>query len=299
MKTGRYILFFALLLIFISGCKPKEDNPPLRVGLMSDVNSIPYIVAKQQGYLDGVAELTVFRSAMDRDSALHSGSLDGCSSDALAVCLARNGGFPMYITGVTDGNYGLLAGASSGITDASGLRGREIAMSLNTIIEYVSDCILSDLGVDPGAVLKTAVPQTPIRLELLEAGQIDAIAVPEPYVFTAAQGGAAVIGTALELGIRPAVMCFTADAIETRPDDLKKLAAAYDRALEYMARTPDFLPAVIEELGLPESTLEMTLPDYRPSGLPEPVQVERAAQWLFDKGLVDELYTYGELVWKP
>ena len=47
---------------------------------------------------------------MDRDSALQSGNLDGAVSDMLAVAFAKDGGFDVKVTSMTDGSYKLIAG---------------------------------------------------------------------------------------------------------------------------------------------------------------------------------------------
>lgn len=63
---------------------------------MPDIDSIPFIIAQEKGYFkeEGVdVELQYFKSAMDRDSALQSGNLDGGVSDMLAAGFAKAGGF--------------------------------------------------------------------------------------------------------------------------------------------------------------------------------------------------------------
>lgn len=293
------VLAVCMSMLLLPACSAMKKSEPLRVGMMSDINSIPYIVAKQQGFYDQNIEITVFMSPTDRDSALFSGNLDGCSTDVLAVCLAQNGDMPMFITSTTSGDYGVIAGKASGVKAASDLKGKEIGLSINTIIEYVTDCILADNKVDPSGITKTAVPKTPSRLELLEAGQISAIAVPEPFVTAAEKSGGVVIGRASDLGIAPCVMAFTGKAVEDKQSLIKAFDKAYDKAVDYMQKTPAeaYMPAVIEELGLPAITSEINLPEYLHTALPEKGQVERAANWLFEKELVDQQFTYEGLVW--
>ncbi len=280
-----------------NAARDQSAKTPLRVGMMSDLCAIPFMVAQTQGYFADNVEITVYMSATDRDSALFSGNLEGTSSDVLAAVFAQNGEYPVYITSATYGDFGLVAGKDKGVATAQDLAGKEIGLSTNTIIEYVTDCILTDMGQDPNGVEKVTVPKIPSRLELLEAGQIDAIAAPEPFVTAAKQSGGVVIGTASQLGIVPSVMLFTQDTVDNRQEELKEFYAAVDKAIAYMASTPkeEYMPAVIQALGLPPAAMETTLPTYQNASLPEREQVERAAQWLVEKKLVETLYTYEQL----
>jgi len=108
---------------------------PLRIGIFSDADSLPLIVAEKEGFFQraGVAvDLVWFSSAMERDSALQAGKLDGAVTDALAVILANNGGFPLKITSLTNGRYGVAVSPHSGIQSMKGLEGKNVAVSLNT-----------------------------------------------------------------------------------------------------------------------------------------------------------------------
>lgn len=108
-----------------------EPLPKLTIGLMPDVDSLPFIIAQEKGYFkeEGLdIELQQFKSAMDRDAALQSGTLDGDVSDMLAVAFAKDGGFDVKVTSYTDGSYKLIAGASETATDAKGLAGKDVAV---------------------------------------------------------------------------------------------------------------------------------------------------------------------------
>ncbi len=287
-------LLFAMLLL--TACSKGKNT--LTVGIMTDLDSIPFIVAKNLGYFEDNVKLEIYQSAMDRDSALYSGNLDGSISDVLAVCLAQEGDFPVYATSKTYGRYGIAAGKNSEITEAGMLEGKEIGLSLNTIIEYVTDSMVMADGGDPALLKKVSVPKIPSRLELLQNNQIDAVAMPEPYVTAAAKEGQTIVNTSDELGINPGIMLFTKTATENKKSEIKAFYEAYDKAAEYINSTDpaEFLPAVIKELGLPDTTLDIKLPEYGKTALPEEEQVINAMKWLIDKGMLKQEYTYSDLV---
>lgn len=291
------ILLIVVSFFLLTSCK-KNSPQGLTVGIMPDLDSIPIIVAKQQGFLPDYVTLEIFRSPVDRDSALLSGNLDGTISDVLAVALAQNGGFDAYATSETNGRYAVLVGKGSGITSAEQLEGKQIGLSLNTIIEYVADRVIIESGGEPGKTEKVAVPKIPARLELLESNQIDAIAVPEPYVTAAAASGAKILNTSGDLNINPAVMLFTGGAISNKQMELAAFYGAYDKAVEYIDKTDpeEFMPQVIADLGLPESAIDVVLPAYEKKTPPDKSEVDKAVEWLFEKELIGTKFQYNDLV---
>lgn len=298
MKKLMYIFTLITLTVILASCGKKQEK--LVVGLMPDIDSIPLIVAKQKGYLPDNVELQMFKSAVDRDSALYSNSLDGAVSDVLAVGLARNSEFPVYITSKTHGTYGIIASEGSGIKTVADLQGKTIGLSLNTIIEYVVDSILEQENVDVDSVEKTVIPKIPTRLELLSGNKIDSIAVPEPFVFSAEQAGGTKLKTSTDLNINPGIMLFTKDATEKKKDDIKAFYDAYNKAVDFMNSNDqaDYLGAVIDELGLPESTMDLELQQYTHAELPDSENVTRAVDWLVKKDLIKSPYTYEELIFQ-
>mgnify|MGYP002626372120 CR=1 FL=1 len=151
--------FCAALLLFAVGCgndTAKDETmkggakASLSVGLMPDLDSVPFIIAREKGFFaeEGV-EVTLhsFKSAIDRDAAMQSGQLDGAVSDLLAAAFAKAGGFDVRVTSSTDGCYTLVAGKGGAVADVSNLAGIEVAVSRNTIIEYVTDRILNENGI--------------------------------------------------------------------------------------------------------------------------------------------------------
>jgi len=96
------------------------------------------------------------------------------------------------------------------------MKGKDIAISTNTIIEYATDKILEKYGLSPDDVNKVAVPQIPARLEMLQSGKIDAATLPDPLATVAMKNGAKVIESTDRLGINPGVLLFSDQALEQK-----------------------------------------------------------------------------------
>ena len=297
----------ALLLLAV-GCgsesQPKESKlSKITIGLMPDTDSIPFIIAAERGYFaeEGVeVELVPFKSAMERDAALQSGNLDGAVSDLLAVIFARSGGFALHATSYTDGNYNLVAGGNTGISTAADLHGKEIAISRNTIIEYVTDEILAVNGLNEREVSKVVIPQIPVRLEMLQSGNLAAAVLPEPMASVAVASGSRYVTGSGELGINPGVIVFADSAINEKADSIRAMYRAYNKSVEYLNHAPraEYIDLVMEKSGFPAPARDaLELKPYRPAGLPAEKDVEEAVHWVKSKELAGD-YRYDDLVSK-
>ncbi|WP_315452521.1 MetQ/NlpA family ABC transporter substrate-binding protein [uncultured Selenomonas sp.] len=297
----------ALLLLAV-GCgsesQPKEAKlSKITIGLMPDTDSIPFIIAAERGYFaeEGVeVELVPFKSAMERDAALQSGNLDGAISDLLAVIFARSGGFALHAISYTDGNYNLVAGGNTGISTASDLHGKEIAISRNTIIEYVTDEILAVNGLNEREVSKVVIPQIPVRLEMLQSGNLAAAVLPEPMASVAVASGSRYVTGSGELGINPGVIVFADSAINEKADSIRAMYRAYNKSVEYLNHAPraEYIDLVMEKSGFPAPARDaLELKPYRPAGLPAEKDVEEAVHWVKHKELAGD-YRYDDLVSK-
>jgi len=159
------VLLLACLVVFA----PQAQTPqtPLQIGIFADADSLPLIVAQEEGLFsrEGVAvNLVRFSSAVERDSALQAGKLDGLVTDILAVMLLNEGGFPVKITSLTNGRYGIAARPGSSMRTVKDLKGRSAAISLNTIIHYFTDLSMEEAGLAAGSVNLVPVPKMPVRI---------------------------------------------------------------------------------------------------------------------------------------
>lgn len=298
----------SVLLLLTVGCgsesQPKDAKlSKIKIGLMPDTDSIPFIIAAEHGYFaeEGVeVELVTFKSAMERDAALQSGNLDGAISDLLAVIFARSGGFAVHAVSYTDGNYNLVAGGNSGIAASADLRGKEIAISRNTIIEYVTDDILVVNGIEEEDVSKVVIPQIPVRLEMLQSGNLAAAVLPEPMASVAVASGSRYVTGSGELGINPGVIVFSDISIQEKEASIRAMYRAYNKAVNYLNNTPrtEYIDLVMEKSGFPAPARDaLELKPYRSAGMPAQKDVEEAVQWVKSKDLAGD-YSYDDLVSK-
>ena len=298
------------VLLAVGGCGSSQDQAkssakelqPLSVGLMPDTDSLPFIIAQEKGYFadEGLkVDIQQFKSAMDRDSALQSGNLDGAVSDMLAVAFAKDGGFDVKVTSMTDGSYKLIAGKDAGVQSVKDLKGKDVSVSRNTIIEYVTDQILVHEGMQDSDINKVIIPQIPTRLEMLQNGKLAAATLPEPMASIAVHNGCRFVTGSDELGINPGVILFTEKAVSGKQAEIAAMYRAYNRAVDYLNNTPrdEYIDLVVEKGGFPPVAKEaLKLPTYHQAQLPKEQDVTDCIQWLRGKDLIKNSYQYKDLV---
>ena len=307
MKKILLLSMLILTLALAAGCgnsndKTQKDLQPITIGLMPDTDSLPFIIAKEKGYFaeEGIeVNIQQYKSAMDRDSALQSGNLDGAVSDMLAVAFAKAGGFDVKVTSFTDGSYKLIASKDAGINNVKALAGKDVAVSRNTIIEYVTDQILAKEGMDSESINKVIIPQIPTRLEMLQNGKLAAATLPEPMASIAVSNGCTYVTGSDELGINPGVIMFTAKTVDNKTAEIAAMYRAYNKAVDYLNNTSrdEYIDLVVEKGGFPPAAKEaLKLPEYHKAALPKESDVTDCIKWLNNKGLVKEHFSYHDIV---
>ncbi len=268
---------------------------------MPDTDSIPFLIAEEKGYFkeEGLnIELQQYKSAMDRDSAVQSGNLDGAVSDLLAVSFAKDGGFDLRAVAFTDGSYCLIAGTGGQADSVTLLKDKDVAVSKNTIIEYVTDQILKHEHMTEDSINKVIIPQIPTRLEMLQNGKLAAATLPEPMASIAVSNGCKYLLSSDELGINPGVISFTAASVKDKGSEIRAMFRAYNKAVNYLntADRSEYIDFVVEKSGFPPIAKEaLKLPQYHEITLPKDSDVKECVAWLNGKGLIKNAYSYDDM----
>ncbi len=315
MKLKIYAMLLVLTLLF-TGCTANKQLPnestdetatqeetEITIGMMSSSDVIPYVLINENKLSEKYnlkLNLETFTSAKDRDAAFQAGELDGVLTDYIGVCMYQNANFDVKITGITDGDYLLLAGKNTGITDIGQIKGRSIAISENTLIDYTFDNILKNNNIEDVEITKEVVPRIPDRLELLRNDKIDLGLMPEPFATLALNDGAILLGSANEFGLYPAVSAFSQTALDKKGEAIHNLYKAYNEAVEYMNKTDirDYEETVIKAVGYPDEMVgKIEIKPFRTSELPPKSEIEDAITWASNKGLCSLELKYEQLVY--
>lgn len=296
-RTAALVLVLLFVLGLVPGClkkaeTPKED-PKLKIGLLPIVDALPFWIAEQKGYFSQMGinvELVPFTAAVERDAVIQAGGIDGYVGDLLSAVLMKNGGVDIRIASVglgatpEEGRFAILAAPGSGIESADQLKGVEVAISQNSIIEYINEQLLLAAGLKPEEIKVVSVPKIPVRFEMLVKGQIKAATLPDPLAKLAeVQGAKLVLDDTKGTNLSQTVILFRQDAISAKPETIKKLLKAYSMAVADINSKPDdFRGILVEKARLPEPIKESYQIDhFSAPQAPKAEDVGRVVPWVF------------------
>ncbi len=292
---------FLILGIMIIGLKGTISAEPLRLAILPDADSLPFMAARDEGFFQAEnieVELVTFYSPQERDAAIQAGRVDGAVSDLLAAAFFSAAGFDMKVTSLTDGRYGIAAAPSFKGKPLEALRGKKIGLSLHTIIQYAVDTLLEKSGVSSNEYESVSIPRMPIRMEMVLNGQIDAAALPEPLLTAAVQRGAVLLASTDSTGIDAGVLLFSKRILDTRLEDIKKFYRAYEKAAEKINADPDaYRQYLVEQASFPAEIKDAySFIRYRKPMLPAADQIEQVLSWLYAKKLLSQQITVEDII---
>lgn len=298
-----------ILAVPLSACQSltPQQSSKLKVGLLPIVDVLPMYVAEAEGYFkerNVDVELVLFPSALERDAALQAGQIDGQLNDLVSVTLLNKDAERVQIVRLSHQSspakamIAILAAPNSGINGPQDLRGKEIAISGNTVTEYVTDRLLQSSGISPNDVKKTEVTKIPVRAEMLSKGQVAAGALPEPLASLAVQQGARVVVDDGPSGISQSVISFRTEVIKARPEAIRRFLDAYDEAVGVINASPEkYRALLVEKAKIPEQIAEsFTVPKYPPSSVPSREDIAAVNEWALAKGLIQKAWAYEQVV---
>lgn len=297
--AARSALLLALLMAALLGCRRPAPSAPLRIAVLPILDSLPLYVAAAEGYFAnaGVAvELLPAASAAERDQLLQAGQIDGMVTDLVALALYNRETpqavavrYAMVPTAAFP-QFRILASGAADIRSVADLRNVPIGVSEGTVIEYVTERILSAEGLGAGEITTLAVPRIPERMALLDSGDLQAATLPEPLGTLALQQGAVVIADDTAYPeVSASIFAFTTAATETRPDDVRAFLRAVDQASAAINANKAAWADLLTEQELVPPPLEgaYTLPDYPTGGVPSAAQFADVVAWLNAEGHLD------------
>lgn len=287
-KARRAVCFTAMLLIMFTvaalftGCSPKassaqgpDGSMSLRVGIMPAVDSAPILLADKKGYFEKLGlkmDIQVYTNAMNRQSALQSGELDGAMTDVIALVNNVGNGFDIKVTTCTDGVFPFLM--KKGFVEKKDIKAGMMEVS---VTNYLTDRFLSDRY----NVEKVYIDEIPARLEMVAKGALDMAVVPEPMASQGELNGLTkkLIGNTDEFS--PDVMVFTGKAIKDKENAIKLFHEAYNQAVDEIGRDDaGARDILIEALKLkPEVKDKIILPEYNKARVPSKEYLQGILDW--------------------
>jgi NitT/TauT family transport system substrate-binding protein len=288
--------------------QPAATNETLKLALIPVLDTIPIYIALQNGYFQeqGLTVETVpVKSPQERDVLLQTGQVDGVLTDLQGVGLLNKDAVKVKAVYTARRPFSdaplfrILASPKAEIDSVEDLKGVEIGISNNTIIEYLTDRILAAEGLTPEEIKKIEVGAITVRFEQLMNGNIKAAVLPDPLAQGAIAAGAKlVLDDTAHKDLSQSVLVFQDAALKAKPDPVRKFLVAWEKAVKEVNANPEKYRAVLMEQGrVPQSIQESyKMPPFPERGAPSESEVADVTAWLKAKGLVNRDIPYGDMV---
>ncbi len=270
----------------------------MRIGVLPITDVVPFYIALQQGYFKDqglTVELISVSSAAERDQLMATQQIDGQLNDLVSTVLFNAQSSKIKIVRKARqafsnaAEYWILTPKDSAIKSPMDLRGKEIAISQNSVIEYVTQRLLEKEGLTAADIKTTNVPSIPTRLQLLQQGQVAAANLPDPLASLAIlQGARIVVDDTKYTDYSLSVISFRTDIVDKRADELKKFFVAYDKAINDIRTQPaKFRNTLIEVGRVPDQLKDKyQFPPFPDPGIPSKAQWDDVVKWAMDRKLI-------------
>jgi len=279
------------LVLLLTSCS--KETAPIRLGTMPTYSDAIYAVGIEQGFFEDAGvevELTVFRSARDRDGAATAGQLDGFMTDIMGAVNLTAKGFPVVMTSREFEEFGLMAGPQVASADQALPK---VGIGENTVVEYVLDTYGSE------EVEKVNIVAVPDRMGALLAGELDYGVFPQPFMgIIMGNGGSLALNTA-DFDFHPVTLVFDKDYLKNNERSVKAFYQAYAKTVAYMQSTDysDYKEALVKHGLATEETVDLYRIPVSQYGLNSIKEEDYNAiiQWMTEKDLLEARPAFGDI----
>lgn len=291
--------------------EPKEEAAgTIRVGVLSIADSLPIFAAEQEGMFEAAGldvEVFPFKSSSDQSKAIEAGEIDIAMNDMIVQSLMKKADTNTKVVSMAfgaspeEGRFVIVAAPNSGIASPEDLEGKRIAISTNTMMEYLVDQYASYYSLDTDFMELVNMPDLMLRVETLLAGKdIDAAILPDPLAsFAIEKGGISVIDdTTLDENFSQSVYLVTDEFSTNHKKELDTFMTVLEDSMTDINENPDkYRALLLEKAKVPEALQDTyPMPTYSPGTVPTEQEVARLEAWMVEKKMIEKVYSYLDLV---
>ncbi len=288
----------------VSSSLPKPTAGAFRMAMLPTTDVVPFYVAQAQGYFQAQGlnvELVPVSSAAERDQLMATQQTDGEMADLMTAVTFNATKPTLKVVRIVrqaradSPLFSILVAKDSPLKTVQDLKGKEIAISQNSVIEYVTQRLLEKEGFTAADIKTTNIPVIPTRLQVMQQNQVPAATLPEPFTSLAVlQGARVLLDDSKAPEYSQSVLIFRTEIVEKRPGDVKKFLIAYDQAIADIRATPDkFRNILIETSRVPDPLKDKyQFPPFADPSITTRAQWDDVVKWALDKKLINTPIPY-------
>jgi len=278
-----------------------QEMTSIKVGVVPVVDVAPLYLGIDKGFFEDEGlevEPVIAQGGAAIIPAVMAGDQELGFSNVVSLMLAQTQDLPVKIISqgiqATDDpendTAAIAVKGDSDIQEPADLEGKTIAINtLNNISQLTVTAALDSEGVDTSTLHFVEVP-LPDMVGQLEAGQIDAAGLVEPFVTTGKNAGQRMIiydrvATEPEMTV---ATYFTSDSyLQDNPDVVEAFVRAMNKSLEYATENPDEArQAIANYTQIPPDVLaDVVLPLWQTDLNVD--SIENTAQLMVDQGIAE------------
>lgn len=270
---NRWIVILALFLMIFGlvGCnKNMEDTlveipgEPIRINYNDWPPDMLTYLAQEKGFFRDAGvnvELVWVNDFDELISKRDAGELDIATFTLLDFVTEKNSGANgdaqvFLIEDYSNGADAILTMNDSGINEVIDLKGKKIAVDEGTVSEFFLNVVLADAGLSLDDIERINATSDDVPA-LLESGEVDAGVAYEPVISQIVNGnGKVVIDSSAHHDAIVDVYVASQKLLETRKDDVAKVASALLEAGKFVSANPEAAAEIMKEpLGIEASEL--------------------------------------------
>lgn len=290
---------FALGLLFVIGCQRARPVEPIRIGVRTANDHVPFYIADDQGLYAQrglTAEVRLVPSNTEIIEALQRGDFEVGAVPVTTAIAAISNGCPVRIVAMTGrGSDGLLVRRDDGLRALSDLRGKKIATIRASILDVLLRHALEQAGLDPEHDVDLVyMGKLGDMIAALKTGQVDASSNTEPFMTDAERQGWGQVLT-YYTGQWPDHPCCVVlardDFSRQSPDQLQAILGSHVEATDWAnSHLDETAQLIVDYLGAFDRDLVRASLDRSRMFIDyhiEPGEIERMAELMVQQGLIE------------
>lgn len=285
------VLPVLLTALGIPAASGGSEAVTIRFGTLPVLQALPLFVAKEKGLFKeaGVTvELVPFNTAAEKDIALTAGSIDGIFGDLFTPLVLAGNGVNLRIVATNYNTrqdrrmFAILGKPGGTYKSVSDLASVPVAVSSNSVIDYVTRSLLLAGGVPRKSLATVESKNIGLRMQMLLTGRVEAATLPEPLVTAAEAKGAVLLADDKGLEASQTVLVFARDFAEKNQASITAFLAAVQQANRLINEKPDEVRNVmVNNVRLPGPLKDRyPVPKFPELQVPEEKTFDQVVAWL-------------------